>query len=62
VNVADIAIVKWQHGSKPRSDTYRAEAHRARIAKGHSSETIDAALFIDFFGAGNRLPTIRRRI
>jgi hypothetical protein len=62
VNVADVAIVKWQHGSKPRPDTYRAEAHRARNAKGRSSEIRDAALLVDFFGAGSRLPTIGRRI
>jgi hypothetical protein len=62
MNVADIAIVKWQHGSKPRPDTYRAEAHRARTAKSRSSETRYAALFIDFPSAGDRLPTIRRRI
>jgi hypothetical protein len=62
VNVADIVIVKWQRRSKPRPDTYRAEAHRARTAKGSSSETKDAMLFVDFLSAGNRLPTIRRRI
>ncbi|KAI4857739.1 hypothetical protein E4T45_00760 [Aureobasidium sp. EXF-8846] len=42
--------------------TYQLSVGRARVAKGRSSETRDASLLMDFFGAGSRLLTIERRI